>query len=233
MNERAAEPETPARNLAHVFVHRNNNEHATPGDETPHLPETPLAYASDEEPHCSPTPAYPRDGARAGAAVEGARQPHGPRSDSIAEIRSAKTEQLEQDNADLKAALSAAQEEIAALKQSTVRQLRSRLTKRPSNELANGSDPFAPAKTNGFMSLEDRTQQENNGQLSLEGTLESIRVQTEQLLEINDDFLAEQRRWSSRLSVRRSNYNSPYGGLRRSSRSSPMGHRSSPLRAAS
>ena len=35
--------------------------------------------------------------------------------------------------------------------------------------------------------------------LTLEGTLESIRLQTEQLLELNDDFIAERRRWSSRL----------------------------------
>jgi hypothetical protein len=40
--------------------------------------------------------------------------------------------------------------------------------------------------------------------LTLEGTLESIRLQTEQLLELNDDFIAERRRWSSRLSGARS-----------------------------
>ncbi|KAK4579861.1 hypothetical protein LTR86_000062 [Recurvomyces mirabilis] len=36
--------------------------------------------------------------------------------------------------------------------------------------------------------------------MTLEGTLESIRVQTEQLLEINEDFITEQRRWGRRRS---------------------------------
>lgn len=40
--------------------------------------------------------------------------------------------------------------------------------------------------------------------LTLEGTLESIRIQTEQLLELNDDFISERKRWSSRLSGARS-----------------------------
>lgn len=37
---------------------------------------------------------------------------------------------------------------------------------------------------------------------TIEGTLESLRMQTEQLLEINNDFLNEQRRWSGRLGLR-------------------------------
>ena len=43
------------------------------------------------------------------------------------------------------------------------------------------------------------TRGDSSSGLTLEGTLESIRLQTEQLLELNDDFIAERRRWSSRL----------------------------------
>ncbi|KAK5113269.1 hypothetical protein LTR62_003606 [Meristemomyces frigidus] len=39
-----------------------------------------------------------------------------------------------------------------------------------------------------------------NGEMTLEGTLKSIRVQAEQLLEINEDFLAEHERWERRRS---------------------------------
>ncbi|KAK5736020.1 hypothetical protein LTR17_007691 [Elasticomyces elasticus] len=54
---------------------------------------------------------------------------------------------------------------------------------------------------------------------TLEGTMASLRVQTEQLLEINDDFVAEQKRWNRKLGL---------------PRGSPLGlPRSSPLRAAS
>ena len=50
--------------------------------------------------------------------------------------------------------------------------------------------------------------------LTLEGTLESIRLQTEQLLELNDDFIAERRRWSSRLSGARSSSGTVEGATR-------------------
>lgn len=50
--------------------------------------------------------------------------------------------------------------------------------------------------------------------LTLEGTLESIRLQTEQLLELNDDFIAERRRWSSRLSHARSSSGTVEGATR-------------------
>lgn len=50
--------------------------------------------------------------------------------------------------------------------------------------------------------------------LTLEGTLESIRLQTEQLLELNDDFIAERRRWSSRLSGARSSSGTVEGAAR-------------------
>jgi len=76
-----------------------------------------------------------------------------------------------------------------------------------------------------------------DGKLTLEGTLESIRVQTEQLLEINDDFIAEQKRWSKRLSMTRSNRSTPVRAQKSplmAPRSSPMGpERISPLRAVS
>ncbi|KAK3642445.1 hypothetical protein LTR56_010798 [Elasticomyces elasticus] len=39
---------------------------------------------------------------------------------------------------------------------------------------------------------------------TLEGTMASLRVQTEQLLEINDDFVAEQKRWNMKLGLPRS-----------------------------
>ena len=76
--------------------------------------------------------------------------------------------------------------------------------------------------------------------MSLEDTLESLRVQTEQLLEVHDDILAENKRWSHRLSGLRSNRNTPVrsGGNRRSRLSGSGSYggeqaMSSPLRAAS
>ncbi|KAK4976810.1 hypothetical protein LTR42_002855 [Elasticomyces elasticus] len=77
---------------------------------------------------------------------------------------------------------------------------------------ASDEDPFAP-RMNGTM-IQTSPQRENNNNttwaarspthVTLEGTLASLRVQTEQLLEINDDFVAEQKRWDMRLGLPRS-----------------------------
>jgi hypothetical protein len=67
--------------------------------------------------------------------------------------------------------------------------------------------------------------------LTLEGTLESIRLQTEQLLELNDDFIAERRRWSSRLSHARSSSGNVEGAARQNGVESQ--ENSSAVRAAS
>ncbi|KAK3072991.1 hypothetical protein LTR53_005803 [Teratosphaeriaceae sp. CCFEE 6253] len=139
---------------------------------SPRLPETPLAYASDDEPRClpSPTPAYPKDGQRAGALIELAQQ---------------------DENSPPKGA-----EELAHA------------------EKSDSDDPFAPRsasvpvpttplqKAAGHCPASEQGWH-GNSPMTLEGTLESIRVQTEQLLEINDDFLAEQRRWSRRLGLQK------------------------------
>jgi hypothetical protein len=67
--------------------------------------------------------------------------------------------------------------------------------------------------------------------LTLEATLESIRLQTEQLLELNDDFIAERRRWSSRLSHARSSSGTVEGATRQNGVESQ--ENSSAVRAAS
>lgn len=66
-------------------------------------------------------------------------------------------------------------------------------------------------------------------QMSLEGTLESLLVQTEQLLEVNEDFLIENRRWSRRISGLRSQRGTP----RRTSRRAGESMTSPEVRAAS
>merc|ERR1712070_67713 len=208
--------ETPSGGLSHVFVNREAD-----GDETPGMIETPLAYASEDERGYSPTPAYPKDGRRAGAATLTADTMQSPR-----------VKQLEDQNKDLFTALQAAQREVAEMKSSPFSSQR-RTTRygkslpypgAEDNEEAD--DPFASPSIRAHRSAvsggpsaahSSYLNDEDNG-MSLEGTLESIRVQTEQLLEINDDFAAEQRRWSQRLSLSRSQR----GGSMTPFRNSPL-----------
>ncbi|KAK5135802.1 hypothetical protein LTR08_004629 [Meristemomyces frigidus] len=214
-------PETPPADLSHVLVgHPNGRESPllakTPlssrvdreeRDETPILAETPLAYTSEEEPHYSPTPAYPKGGRRAGGEMAAVRQPE--------------YVQLEKENAGLVAALHAAQAELAAFKTPVTPPKQQQIVqRRPASPMPDreqrpqappayyNEDPFAP-HTNGHHVSRSSSRSEWDGNMTLEGTLESIRVQTEQLLEINDDFIAEQRRWSRKLSATRSQRNSP------------------------
>ena len=67
------------------------------------------------------------------------------------------------------------------------------------------SDPFLqPAAATTSISTENAISNgigEWDGKMTLEGTLESLRIQTEQLMELNDDFISESRRWSKRLSA--------------------------------
>lgn len=161
----------PARGLSHVFVHLADGSR----DDNTLQPSTPLAHAMEYEHSFSPTPAYPRDGNRAGAEPSDQHR-------------------LRKDNASLNALLKAARDEIAALKCASpgshstgkfaIVEDFTEHTRRDSTPLNEDQDH---AMIDSFMSM------------SLEGTMESLRVQTEQLLELNDDFLAEQQRWSRRL----------------------------------
>lgn len=167
------------------------------------MAETPLAYASEDERHYSPTPAYPRDGRRAGAVHEEAGSPQRRR--------------LEDENAGLHAALRASQAELAHLRSSptSFRQSRGTPFSPTHHRPSSFDDPFASPSALAARRPLPSTEAYGAGEktesgLSLEGTLESIRVQTEQLLEINDDFLAEQRRWSTRLGGSRSQRATPY-----------------------
>lgn len=172
----------PARGLSHVFVHLSDES----GDEAAHMSETPLAYASEDDNSFSPTPAYPKDGKRAGGEA-GARN------------------QLRKDNASLSAQLQAAQDEIATLKRATSGTnhglgLYTALRNQTSSFLEDYSTPARrdPASADDSQAsgmgvcMDDSTMQ-------LEGTLQSAMVQIEQLMELNDDFAAENQRWSERL----------------------------------
>jgi hypothetical protein len=128
---------------------------------------------------------------------------------------------LEKENTRLLNALKAAHEEVEALKAAAALQRKaadeSSLVKETSIE-----DPFAPQpaidEPDSFISTTPDRPNDDEPKLSLEGTLESLRVQAEQLLEVQDDIMAENRRFSRKLAMR-------------SQRNSPM--KSSPLRAAS
>jgi hypothetical protein len=69
---------------------------------------------------------------------------------------------------------------------------------------ASARPPLSPSATFRRPKRLSITRGSSSSGLTLEGTLESIRLQTEQLLELNDDFIAERTRWSSRLSHARS-----------------------------
>ncbi|KAI6983207.1 hypothetical protein KC355_g10879 [Hortaea werneckii] len=215
--------EAPSGGLSHIFVNREAD-----GDETPGMIETPLAYASEDEHGYSPTPAYPKDGRRAGAAA----------SLTTEAVQSPRVKELESQNKDLFSALQAAQREVAEMKSSPFSSHRRENLRKafphPEDEddydEEPAGDPFAspsiranrsPIPTAGTAAPAAHSASISNDHdngLSLEGTLESIRVQTEQLLEINDDFAAEQRRWSQRLSLSRSQR----GGSMTPFRSSPL-----------
>lgn len=178
----------PANGLSHVFGHLivKSKDEITP------MSDTPLAHGLENERSFSPTPAYPRDGNRAGAELGFQNQ-------------------LRKDNAGLNALLKAARDEIATLKGTT--------TVPQGTKLIAPSEGFtAHTRRNSFSADDDQNDATGDSftSMSLEGTMESLRVQTEQLLELNEDFLAEQQRWSV--------------GLRRKN---SMQQRSSPLRASS
>ncbi|KAK1056446.1 hypothetical protein LTR74_014924 [Friedmanniomyces endolithicus] len=238
--------QTPSRGLSHVFVNRQSEEEedasspvlsgaatprfageATPGcgknelavhgtgdlanDGTPMLAETPLAYTSEDEHfQFSPSPAYPRDGRRAGARPDPAKK---------TKERDVE-ERAETGTIELQGALTAAQEELSALKrmfpmaapQSSSSPPRPFQPVNNDNEYSDTdtNDPFAsrtnadpttsPSRHNGTTT--SPAHHSPAAQTTLEGTLASLRVQTEQLLEINDDFIAEQKRWSRKMGLR-------------------------------
>jgi chromosome segregation ATPase len=122
------------------------------------------------------------------AYIEGARDViEAPVNDSSSH---AAVQQLQSDNALLRLALNNAQEEITSLKSlpttaTDTSALQQTLIQapHPGTSLDN-DDVFTSSHT------------PENG-LTLEGALHSLQMQTAQLLEINDDFLAEQDRWRS------------------------------------
>ena len=159
----------------------------------------------------SPTPAYPKDGKRAGAEVAQAASP-------------SHRKLLEKENAKLLTALKAAHDELESLKAAAALQGKA-VEAPPSRDLVKETsidDPFAPKpnlapgtieEPDSFISKTPELPNDDEPKLSLEGTLESLRVQAEQLLEVQDDIMAENRRFSRKLAMR--------------------SQRSSPLRAAS
>ncbi|KAK3659785.1 hypothetical protein LTR56_001149 [Elasticomyces elasticus] len=208
--------------LSHVFVNLERGEVQsveTPkvakdgaiafgSKDTPGLAETPLAYASDEEHYFpSPTPAYPKGGRRAGARTEAARRDH---EEKI---------QLAKENSRLKEELTKVEGELEALKSAPAVTGQSHGSHSPppayhNGEIEDDDDPFAPRMNGTTMQTSPLRENNNNNDtsraahspthVSLEGTLASLRVQTEQLLEINDDFVAEQKRWNRKLGLPRS-----------------------------
>jgi len=148
------------------------------------MPETPLAYASDDDDddqtHGVPLNVVTPTAVRVKHADDDAA--------------SKDVSHLQKDNALLRRALSAAQQEIISLKSqpttaaTPTRFLRGLATPnghaRAPRTTSGLEDPFAP--------------QPNEQGMTLEGTLHSLQMQTAQLLEINDDFIAEQDRWNSK-----------------------------------
>lgn len=208
--------QTPQRGLSHVFVnHADDEMEELRRDPKAHRSsETPLAYASDEDRYTSASE-YARDGHTDGVAL-------------VSTVEQPTREALEEENAKLFASLAAAQEELAVLRALPASEEEDRS---PPQQIVKEEprleDPFAPQpprhqpnESNGHsLSISPDSTKYSSTQMTLEGTLESLRVQTEQLLEVQDDILADNRRFSQKL-----------GGLR-SQRNSPF--RSSPLRAAS
>ncbi|KAI6897173.1 hypothetical protein KC334_g10483 [Hortaea werneckii] len=216
--------DTPSGGLSHIFVNREAD-----GDETPGMIETPLAYASEDEHGYSPTPVYLKDGRRARAA-----------SLTTDAVQSPRVKQLESQNKDLFSALQAAQREVAEMKSSPFSSHRRENLRKafphpeddddgdeeaaedpfasPSIRAHRSPVPTASATTAAPAAAHSSYSNDHDNGMSLEGTLESIRVQTEQLLEINEDFAAEQRRWSQRLSLSRSQR----GGSMTPFRNSPL-----------
>jgi hypothetical protein len=169
---------TPSKKgLTHVFVHQTtDSDNASAG-----APMTPQNYDSDNEDSYSPTPSHPRGGPRAG-------------SEAI-------QHKLKQDNDSLTLALKAAQDEIALLQNFEAAPSRAeRFSAASSSQSEANGNASTTVPDDSTTSGEDTEGPEP--QMTLEGTLESIRLQTEQLLEINDDFMAEQQRWTSRLALR-------------------------------
>lgn len=242
----SAEESTPAtpqmgqsEGLGHVFVNHDDAEGLS-AQRADGKAETPLAYNSEDETNMlSPTPAYPRGGNRAGSHVDASKAP--------------KMNTLQKENEKLVEQLREAMEEIVTLKARSAKPPKASQAVEEAVEeeqeeakdlIASTTDIDDPFTTPGRRSTDASARRPRRDsvprqpsqksspalpQVTLEGTLESLRVQTEQLLEVNDDIMAESRRWSRRLSGLRSSRRS------KGSRSSGVGM-SSPgweVRAAS
>jgi hypothetical protein len=186
---------TSSQSLTRGFGRRVDDEMDNPAG-----PETPLAYASDAEGR-SPNQAYHDDHANAG-------------SFSDEQFHLETLMQLQKENGALRMALRAVQDELISGKTPNVPLEDAHEAPESAFSQAPTDDPFrSPTTTtthgegaSAFGGSRNEEYEDDEGRLTLEGTLESIRIQTEQLLEINDDFMAEQRRWSGRLGLRIDNY---------------------------
>ena len=210
-----ASPAMPADRSSPFRVNRSDSPSAKEGSGVAGL-ETPLAASPIGDEVYEPTPAYPRGGRRAGA-------------QEVIEEEAGK-ETLRRENQRLLTELRAAEAEVGALRASLLSSTGS--AKRGLNltlstvgavdaEVVKSSaeleDPFAPSSDT---QLDDSTllrdlevdEEEDDdpwdGNMTLEGTLECLRVQTEQLLEVHDDFLAENRSWSQQLKLARREHKS-------------------------
>ncbi|KAM3415453.1 Protein ORF73 [Cercospora zeina] len=129
-------------------------------------------------------------------------------------------ERLQEDNTNLRLALQSARDDMELAKRNNMATATARIDTSHTGEREELSDnPFrSPTTTVNDETLsqisdsnvrEDEVSPVGN----LEGTLESLRIQTEQLLEINEDFIAEQHRWSSRLRLGIGARSSPLGAV--------------------
>jgi hypothetical protein len=165
--------EAPSRGLSHIFVNHEPDNAASaepPSQPQASLDEDPVDASIDEIPI-----AYIEDEQSA---------PKPPANDSSDH---AVLQQLQSDNALLRIALNNAQEEIASLKSQPTTATDTRTRIQTSRSLDDDNDTFPSPFTQAAA---------DNG-LTLEGTLHRLQMQAAQLLEINDDLMAEQERWRS------------------------------------
>jgi len=149
---------------------------------------------------------------------------------------------LAKENARLIADLKTAQEELVGMKAAALLAEGTKSTAEAQNTITveEADDPFAPQPSTTYQpATPSRVRRDSGNNMTLEGTLESLRIQTEQLLEVHDDIQAENDRFRKKMSLAASPRNTPrrHGkkksldnrglgiertGMERSSHSSPL-----------
>lgn len=115
-------------------------------------------------------------------------------------------ERLREDNAILRSALRNHHDEFIALQQGAS----SAAGLAGTQSQGSLADPFrSPSPDEDMLPGMMMGDSDAHNGLTLEGTLESLRIQTEQLIELNEDFQADQRRWSGRLGLGQGTYSVP------------------------